>query len=84
MSDTIMWDAPLNQAEDPYAVKYPHIQVDGWSLDQNNFFAICQVRTAMRRGGVPEAECQAFFDHMLSLRRDQVSDAILRYVDVTS
>ena len=63
--------------------KYPNIEVQLTGEDGNAFAIIGAVRKAMRRGGVPSQECDAFSKEALSGDYNGVLQAAMKYVSVS-
>lgn len=61
---------------------YPDITVQLTGEDGNGFVIVSRVRMALRRFGVPEDECQAFFDEALSGDYDHLLQTCMKWVDV--
>jgi hypothetical protein len=63
-------------------VKYPKVEVTLVGQDSNAFVMVSRTRAALRRAGVPEVECKAFFEEALSKDYDHVLATITDWVTV--
>jgi hypothetical protein len=62
--------------------KYPDITVSLVGGDGNAFAILGAVKKALRRGGVDQAECDAFFDETTSGDYDHLLQTAMRWVEV--
>jgi len=63
--------------------KYPSVTIRLSGRDGNAFMMTSRTRTALRRSGVSEQECEEFFDEALSGDYDHVIQTIMKWVKVS-
>lgn len=63
--------------------KYPEVEVKLVGEDSNAFSMASRTRSALKRAGVPEAECEAFFTEALGGDYWRVIATIMRWVTVS-
>jgi hypothetical protein len=62
--------------------KYPDVHVQLSGEDGNAFAIMGRVRSALRRAGVPQAECEQFMDEATGGDYDHLLMTCFRWVDV--
>ena len=63
--------------------KYPHITVKLTGTDGNAWAVLGKINEALRNGGVPKAEQDAFFDEATSGDYDHLLQTAMQWVEVT-
>lgn len=63
--------------------KFPDIEVELTGGDGNGFLIACRVRTALKRGGAPAEDQEAFFKEALSGNYDHLLQTCMAWVSVT-
>lgn len=62
--------------------KYPDVVVELTSIDGNAFSVMGATTRAMRRAGIPQAECDAYFAEATSGDYDHLISTTLKWVSV--
>lgn len=62
--------------------KYPHITVKLTGTDGNAWAVLGKINEALRNGGVPKAEQDAFFDEATSGDYDHLLQTVMQWVEV--
>ncbi len=62
--------------------KYPKVKVQLSGADGNSFFILGQVRRALEKAGVPDAEQKAFMDEATAGDYDHLLQVVMAWVAV--